>query len=244
MENEFKHVRQGDPLVIPASTYNAMLDAAQAVRNRNIMLSPPSRGFDSLYIHISNDTGIDLYKFDVVGLAEPMETGDDGTIIFSGVIPQKAHRGKFAILQADAPADAIVRACVHGVTFARLYHEGTKEPTNCDIIDGNTSWLKSRGTTEVLWSQPDTAERWAVIRIGGGSGGGTIFTGKVTEDIKAGLDDDNPKHGGMVLEDEATGEQERAFAGLLEGDETIPVDTRVEWVNSQGVNRIINARCL
>lgn len=167
-KNEFRRVSSGEPLIIPAQTYNAMLDAAEAHRNRKITLSPQNRGFDSLFVHVANDTNRELYKFDVVGLDSPMPTGDTGNIIFSGVIPKKKHKGKFAILQSDASPGEVVRACVHGVTFARLKHDGEKEPTSCDIIEGDTQFLKSNGNTEVLWSEADANPRWAIIRIGGG----------------------------------------------------------------------------
>jgi NAD(P)H-hydrate repair Nnr-like enzyme with NAD(P)H-hydrate dehydratase domain len=73
-KNEFQHVRRGEPLVIPAGAYNAMLDAAQAHRNRKITLAPHGNGFDSLFIHVVNETGQKLQRFDVVGLEEPLET--------------------------------------------------------------------------------------------------------------------------------------------------------------------------
>jgi hypothetical protein len=73
-QNEFQHVRRGEPIVIPATAYNAMLEAAQAHRNRKMTLAPHGSGFDSLFIHVVNETGESLQRFDVLGLDEPLET--------------------------------------------------------------------------------------------------------------------------------------------------------------------------
>ena len=72
--NEFQHVRTGEPLQIPAATYNAMLDAAQANRNRRLHLAPHGAGFDSLFVYVVNTTGSTLERFSVLGLDGPSET--------------------------------------------------------------------------------------------------------------------------------------------------------------------------
>jgi hypothetical protein len=64
-KNDFQHVRSGEPLVIPAGAYNAMLDAAQAHRNRRMTLAPHGNGYDSLFIHVVNETGKTLQRTDI-----------------------------------------------------------------------------------------------------------------------------------------------------------------------------------
>jgi hypothetical protein len=185
-KNEFQHVRRGEPLVIPAGTYNAMLDAAQAHRNRKITLAPHGNGFDSLFIHVVNETGQTLQRFDVVGLDEPLETKNIDLfcnhIAFKGVKPQKKHKGKFAVLQQDAAPNMMVRACVYGATIAKIKvssnsENGNSELKYCDVEEGQTSYLVSGGQTEVLWSDSSTQNRWAIIRIG--SGRSTLFPVKL-----------------------------------------------------------------
>ncbi len=78
MQNSFSHVRSGEPLVIPATTYNAMVDAAQLVRNRRLNLAPHGAGFESLFMHVVNMTGKTLERFDVVGLDGPLITDNVG----------------------------------------------------------------------------------------------------------------------------------------------------------------------
>jgi hypothetical protein len=181
-KNEFQHVRSGEPLVISAGAYNAMLDAAQSHRNRKMTLAPHGNGFDSLFIHVVNETGQSLQRFDVVGLKEPLETQNVDVfcnhIIFKGVTPEKKHKGKFAVLQQDAAPNMVVRACIHGATIAKIKVSSDSENGNsklkyCDIEEGQTSYLVSGGQTEVLWSDTSTQNRWAIIRIG--SGRSTLF---------------------------------------------------------------------
>ncbi len=189
--NPFRHVRSGEPLVIPATAYNAMVDAAQVVRNRRLNLAPHGAGFDSLFVHVVNTTGKTLQRFDVLGLDGPLETKELDIflerIIFKGVAPKKEHKGKFAILQEDAAPDMCVRACVYGTTIAKV--KVTPDPDSgeddkpklrfCDIEEDQTSYLVSGGHTEVLWSDDSTNDRWSIIRIG--SGRSTLFPVKLEQ---------------------------------------------------------------
>ncbi|GHT33426.1 hypothetical protein FACS1894214_5210 [Planctomycetales bacterium] len=188
-KNEFQHVRSGEPLVIPAGAYNAMLDAAQAYRNRRMTLAPHGSGFDSLFIHVVNETGKTLQRFDVLGLDSPLETQNVDIfchqIVFKGVAPQKKHKGKFAVIQQDAAPNQIVRACIYGATVARVQKSSDSQSNSqtsdnteikfCDIKEDETSTLTSGGNgAEVLWYDDS---QWAIIRIG--SGRSTLFPVKL-----------------------------------------------------------------
>jgi len=184
--NEFQHVRSGEPLHIPAATYNAMVDAAQAHRNRPLNLASHGAGFGSLFISVVNKTGKFLKKFDVVGLDGSAETQNldyfKERIVFKGVVPQKKHKGKFAVLQEDAAANMVVRACVYGITQAKIKVESNggspQQPKYCDIKENETEYLAAGGSgAEVLWSDDSTLNRWALIRIG--SGKSTLFPVKL-----------------------------------------------------------------
>ena len=188
--NEFQYVRSGEPLQIPAATYNAMLDAAQAHRNRPINLAPHGASYDSLFIHVVNATGQSLQRFDVVGLDGPSESPSNSQntdafcnrIVFKGVKPQKKHKGKFAVLQQDASPNMVVRACVYGVTVAKAkansYSDYGTEPKYCDIKENETGYLTFGGSgAEILWSANSLQNNWAIIRIG--SGKSTLFPVKL-----------------------------------------------------------------
>ena len=127
-----------------------MLDAAEAHRNRHINHAPHGSGFGSLFVHVVNKTGTFLRKYDIVGLDGSAETQNvnefRNRIIFRGVVPRKRHKGKFAVLQEDAMPEMVVRACVYGVTQARLRVESEDgQCTYCDIQEDVTDYLVSGG---------------------------------------------------------------------------------------------------
>ena len=247
-KNEFQHVRSGEPVIIPAATYNAMLDAAEAHRNRKMNLSQSEIGFDSLYIHVENSTGKFLERFDVVGLDGPMETQNldlfCNRIGFRGVVPRKEHVNRFAIIQEDAAPNMVVRAVISGPSIAKInVHKPQQEiiGLTCSAVAGRTSNLElGGGGAAVLWIDAGVGGRWAIVHLGASTL--SAHTGKVSREIKAGIDPANADHGGEV--DEDNGEKgQRAFAGILEDEDRIRVDTRVEWFKVGGINRIVNAKC-
>ncbi len=247
-QNEFQHVRSGERIVIPAQTYNAMLDVAQAHRNRRLNLSPGGPSFDSLFVHVENATGKFLERFDVVGLDGPSETQNldvfCNQIAFKGIVPKKEHAQRFAVIQQDAAPGMMVRACISGVTIAKInVYKAPKDLVglSCSAVHETTSNLElGGGGASVLWIDSGTGGKWAIIHLGANTL--TIHTGKVSRDIEAGVDPTNDAHGGEVDEDDGESGQ-RAFAGMLEKEETIEKKTRVEWLKIGGVNRIVNAGC-
>jgi hypothetical protein len=139
-----------------------------------------------LFIHVVNETGKTLQRFDVLGLDSPLETQNVdifcNRIVFKGVVPQKKHNGKFAVIQQDAAPNMVVRACIYGATIAKIKISSDSNNENselkyCDIKEGETGYLTSGGQTEVLWSDTSTQNRWAIIRIG--SGRSTLFPVKL-----------------------------------------------------------------
>jgi len=186
--NEFQHVRSGEPIAIPATAYNAMLDAAQAHRNRKINLSPKGAGFDSLYVHVENATGKRLERFSIVGLDGPSDSPDDpqnvdafcNRITLRGIIPKEEHARRFAVLQQDAEPDMIVRACIAGVTVCKIQVSQQPESfddLSCVATSGKTEYLKiGEEGAQVLWVESGTGTRWAIIRFGGTGGSpGVLF---------------------------------------------------------------------
>jgi hypothetical protein len=172
--NEFQHVRSGEQIVIPAATYNAMLDAAQAHRNRKVNLSPRGSGFDSLYVYVENATGRTLERFDVVGLDGPSETQNldafCNKIAFKGIVPQKQHAQRFAVLQQDAAPGMMVRACVSGVTIGKVSVERAPRDMGglscCAIADVTGHLALGGGGAAILWIDAGTGIKWAILRIG------------------------------------------------------------------------------
>jgi hypothetical protein len=191
MRNEFQHVRSGEQLVIPAAAYNAMLDAAQAHRNRKINLAPHRGGFDSLYVHVENATGKALERFSVVGLDGPSETENFDAfcnqIAFKGVVPQERHGQRFAVLQQDAAPGMMVRACVSGVTIGRVRVERAPRDLgglSCGAAANMTESLElGGGGAAILWLDAGTGVKWSILRIGSDF---SIRKGKLAKPCDAG----------------------------------------------------------
>jgi len=64
-------VSSGDPLRIPAETFNTFVDASQDFLNRRhgVRLPGPATGYDGTIL-IRNDSGSDLDRFSVLGIAD------------------------------------------------------------------------------------------------------------------------------------------------------------------------------
>jgi len=190
MRNDFQYVRSGEPVVIPAAAYNAMLDAAQAHRNRNLNLSPHGPSFNSLYVYVENATGRFLERFDVVGLDGPSETQNldafCNKIAFKGVVPRKEHAQRFAVLQQDAAPGMMVRACLFGVTIAKVRVERAPRDLgglSCNAVADVTGYLELGSGASILWIDTGTGVKWSIIRIGSDF---TIRKGKLAEKCSEG----------------------------------------------------------
>ncbi|MCL2120166.1 MAG: hypothetical protein FWH27_17260 [Planctomycetaceae bacterium] len=174
MPDAFRKVKSGDPLVIPAAAYNAMLDAA--VANMRSQGKPSQvRGEQGNHVLVRNESGYPLEQFEILGIEgpafDPHNEPDafQQTPVLRGVVPNKDHKGKFVVVQEPAAPGCVVRACVSGLTVARVYTEDS-QPKACDIEEGYTYDFTggSTGGASILWIEGGTGEKWALIRIGHG----------------------------------------------------------------------------
>jgi hypothetical protein len=175
MTDAFRKVKSGDPLVIPAVAYNAMLDAAIAnMRSQN--RPSPIRGDQGVHVLVRNESGYPLEQFEVLGIDGPVfhprnqPDAFQQTPVLRGVVPNKDHKGKFVVLQEAAAPGSVVRACLSGLTVARVYVEDNNQPKACDVEEGYTYDLTGGGSggASILWIENGTGAKWALIRIGYG----------------------------------------------------------------------------
>ena len=175
MSDPFRKVKSGEPLVIPATAYNAMLDAA--VANMRSQSRPTQvRGEQGVHVLVRNESGYPLEQFEVLGIEGPafhprnQPDAFQQTPVLRGVVPKKKHKGKFVVLQEPATPGSVVRACLSGLTVVRVYVEGKEQPKTCDIEEGYTYDLTggSSGGASILWIEDGIGAKWALIRIGHG----------------------------------------------------------------------------
>jgi len=176
-DSALKRVSGGQPLRIRAATWNAVLDAAEDYQRRQLTetggRSPIARPY--LGLPVSNDTGLDLDRFSVVGLDGPVFGPDDNqeefdnNPVFSGVTPQEGvHAGLYAILADALRAGDIGDAILVGV--ARVAVDVSDESHGwAEIADGDCSKLvsASSGSAQILWAEPGTGLKDALVRLGG-----------------------------------------------------------------------------
>ena len=179
MADSFRKVKSGDPLVIPATAYNAMLDAAIANMKQQNRPSP-IRGDQGQHVLVQNESGYPLEQFEVLGIDGPVfhprnqPDAFQQTPVLRGIVPNDDHKGKFVVLQEPAAPGSIVRACLSGLTVARVYvpesDKGYSTPKACDIEEGYTYDLSggSSGGASILWIENGPGEKWALVRIGHG----------------------------------------------------------------------------
>jgi hypothetical protein len=183
--NPYRRARTGEPLRIPAQTYNEMLSALSggglAISDRSVSVDG-----NTAVVYIRNDTGADLARYSVFGIGGPVfppdatDTGAQAAfehgVYLSGVTPTAAHSGAFAIAIEPIRSGGVGLVMLTGATLARV--EMTSESDRwADVKVGDPSRLVSgSGTAQLLWVQP-AAQRgsqgfaWCVVRLGvGGSG--------------------------------------------------------------------------
>ena len=130
MPNGFKRAMPGEPLNIPAATYNAMLDAAEAHKNRQVSTqSPPQapavRGDLIRVKYTGEEPTWSQEAYTPVVLQAPLlpANPNPASQVMFGVdsLVQDSQRGKVAILQASLRDGELGWACITGVCYAKVY---------------------------------------------------------------------------------------------------------------------------
>ncbi len=192
-----KRVKRGDPLVIAADDWNAMLDAVDAVKR---MARPrPVRGAsatDRDIVVVANASGSTVARGEVLGLDDVLVTpaaDEDGFVrnpMFSGVTPAAgAHEGRFAVMVGPAGDGLLGRGVVAGTVVAKVNVSNANHAL-AEIANGSTVLASAEhGSARILWKPSGTGEKWAVVRLGdvhGANGGGTaVVTGTVHLKLEA-----------------------------------------------------------
>ena len=178
MGDHLKKVQSGDPLKIPAATFNTFIDAARDFQartsNRGRNVEPGFRR--SGIVPVKNASGTDCGRFSVLGIDSPVFTPPEGLesfqnqVVLVGATPsESAHAGGFVILLEPIADCEIGMACVDGVVPVQVDVTDT-EHEYADLDDGQTGWLASgiSGSARILWKETGTGLKWAVVRLGVG----------------------------------------------------------------------------
>jgi len=193
-----RKVVPGQPRDISAATWNLLIDAARSQRDRE--QSRPGAAVDlagdRTVALVRNGTANAVERFGVLALDGPIIGPDDALdqfesrVAFEGVTPDGATpAGRFVVCLEPIPEDGIGRAVLSGVAICKLDVPGAVGEY-AEAMPGNTESLSTgdTGTARVLWAESSGTTRWAVVRLGDGSGaavappGGTPAWVKITVD--------------------------------------------------------------
>jgi hypothetical protein len=177
--SDLKKVRAGDPLVIPASAYNAMVDAALAHQQDQYNFGGERRGSlrQTGIVSVRNDTGEICPRFGVLGVTGPLILPSDDAdafkerIVLAGTTPTAAHVGRFVVTLEPVPIGGIGRAFVDGVCVARVTIDSELHAC-ADVSAGAVASLKSCavGSARLLWVEDSEhwsdSVAWCVVQLG------------------------------------------------------------------------------
>lgn len=181
MADPLKKVQSGQKLRIPAATYNAFIDTARDLRQRQQRRDqePQAEHRDTGIVLIKNGSGADRKRFEILGVSDALIKPTDNVEQFKnkvalvGVTPLQAdHAGRFVILIEPVPTNALGLAVAAGTSPVQI-DVAAEADAFADVKDNDAAKLQSSGSgaAAILWKESGTGLKWAVVRIGAGGGG-------------------------------------------------------------------------
>lgn len=179
MDDGLKKVNLGDRLRIPASAYNAFVDAALDGRALNLAGGRPHWRHSDL-ITVRNQSGDDQDQFAVMGIDGPIFNPSDELQLpefqdYVGLdvtIPTVSdHWGLFVILAEPIPDGEIGAATITGATVVKIFIGAGEDWVKfADVFEGETGYLMPSttdpyGSAQILWKEPGEGVKWAVVRL-------------------------------------------------------------------------------
>ena len=190
MGDTLKKVHPGDPLKIPAATFNTLIDVARdhlasrqnSARRPGMPLPPPG-----VILTIKNDSGSDCGRFEVLGLDSPVFPPEDNTADFSRgpvmscVTPATPdHEGAFVVLLEPIADGKVGQAILQGAVYVKV-DMGSLDDEYAEVTDGQTGYLTSgdTGSARIIWHEDaeEAGQLWCVCLLTGRSGAATSDSG-------------------------------------------------------------------
>jgi len=176
MGDSFQKAKAGDPLRIPATAYNAFIDAARHAQGHepDIGAGPPGAPRPAGTVTVKNDSGLNVVRFGVLGVTGLLYGPDDSLDGFKnrpvllGDTPTADHAGAFVVLLQPLTSGGIGLGVVAGVVIVKV-NVTDAEHEYADVEDGSAVRLASAvvGSAQILWAEGGTGEQWAVVRLSG-----------------------------------------------------------------------------
>lgn len=241
MADLYARAQSGEPLTIPAATWNALVEMLIDYRQNQLSSKPflpktPPQGT----IKVKNTTGAARAQFEVLGLSDPIigpsanATEFRQRVTFQGVTPTADHAGRFAVLREPLRSGAVGDAFVFGATHCRI-DVLSESDWAAEIKPGDPTGLVSgsTGSAQILWKEPGVGSaRWALIRFGSGAGGVEMRLGILAGDLnyrrRANVNIYRPEDGTSIIANYvSTGEILSAGDWMLNPGEVLEGNTHV-----------------
>ncbi|MCC7408334.1 MAG: hypothetical protein IT442_09690 [Phycisphaeraceae bacterium] len=176
MGDALKKVQSGEPLAIPATAYNAFIDAARAHRaaQQEVASQPRPGVAQTTIVPIRNDSGADRDRFDILGINGPLFTPTaaleqfKNRVVLTGGTPGSGHTANFAALLEPVKAGKIAAACIAGVCPARINVQNQSH-LYADVASGSAANLQSGvlGAAFIVWKESGTGVKWSIVNLRG-----------------------------------------------------------------------------
>ena len=173
---DLRKVGRGEPLEVPASAYNAFVDAAKAHRAEQLTVGRKTLRDQTLnLVMIRNDSGGAVGQYGILVVDEPVllpsvnETIFKNELALSCIEPIESGpsgQGRFVVLVEPLADEAVGLAAVSGVVQVKI-DIVDEDHEFADIIGGETGYLESAetGSAQILWSAPGSGVKWCVVRL-------------------------------------------------------------------------------
>ena len=172
-----KQVKTGDPLRIPAAAYNQFIDVAKAFGDGQLTGRPSGRrgasgGRD--VVRVRNDRTTAVGRYGVLGIdGVVFDPGDAASVagfldsvVLTGVAPtEPAHESRFCVTLEPIAPGACGLAVVAGAVQVQVAKQ-TDDDAAAHASDYTDRLIGGSGPAQILWSQPGTGCKWAVVRLG------------------------------------------------------------------------------
>ena len=175
-----KKVVTGQKFKPKATTWNSFVDAAVYVKQRQSDLTSKTlrRDTRSGIVLVRNSTEEDLGQFAVIALGELIIKPEDNEPEFRANIPifeaelitEENKDRPIVVLQKPLKENHCGAAMLSGITPVKINVENEEhEFAELDVENGLKS--SESGSMRVLWKEPETGEKWAIIQIGASTAG-------------------------------------------------------------------------
>ncbi len=187
MGEALKKVAPGQPLVIPASTWNTFVDAARDYQQRQQSQNAERSGeaLPNGVVLIRNDTGSDQARFAVLTITGVVFSQDDNELefqrrpTFTADLPTAG--GTCVIAQEPIPAGKFGRAMILGVSPVQLdVGDEDHEYAGPAVDDSAKLATAGSGVARILWKETGTGTKWGVVQFPLGGAGTTLKFAKIT----------------------------------------------------------------